>query len=181
MSTSLNQMQVDKFKALGKASRKLSEEYKNGEGPDPTSGSTFKGGVPQCTWGQLLYEAGFKPGSNYSTGDNSGAFADFIGYNRNLSQPKLTAHEEGLFEDKNTDVNLEKILAIGRNIMNNNDPQTTAEGRKKATWKLLEQLADEIDNTFGEVSDDFITFETAAEQYLDELVLGELKIEIGID
>lgn len=181
MTTSLNQMQVDKFKALGRASRNLSSQYKDGKGPDPTSGSTFKGGVPQCTWGQLLYEAGFKPGANYTTGDNSGAFADFIGYDKCQDLQKLVAKEDGLFEDKNTDVDLKKILAIGSKIMKSNDPQKTAESRKKATWKLLEQLADEIDNTFGEVADDFITFETAAEQYLDELVLGELKIDIGIE
>ena len=79
MSASLSEDQIGKFRAIGQAARTMSEQYKKGEGPNPGSGSTFKGGKPHCTWGQLLDQAGFKPGVGASTGDNFGSLDAFIG------------------------------------------------------------------------------------------------------
>jgi hypothetical protein len=173
MTVQLSEFQVDKFRGLGKAARTLAQDFKDGKGPDPTSGSTYKGGVPQCTWGQLLDKAGFKPAANLSSGDNLGVFAQYIGEPKVKSAQKVGSVQVGLMSDKVVEYDIKKIAEYGTKIMRANDPATSAAARKAATWKLLDELASEIESVFGEPSEtEFVTFETAAEQHLQNLIMG---------
>lgn len=173
MSTQLSEMQIDKFRGLGKAARTLSQEFKEGKGPDPTSGSTYRNGVPQCTWGQLLDKAGFKPTGNLTSGSNLGVFAQYIGESSVATAKKVGSVHSGLISDKTVEYDISKIADYGTKIMQANDPARTAAARKAGTWKYLEELADEIEKVFGESSPtEYVTFETAAEQHLQNIIMG---------
>lgn len=178
MSTVLTPTQIEKFRALGKASRDLAKLYSKGEGPDPVSGSTFKNGVPMCTWGQVLHKAGYQPiGTMANNSSNANAFADFIGELKlaTASSTKGVA-EEGIFEDTIKTYDLKKIHALGTKIMNANDPAPTAAERKARTHKMLDELADAIEEEFGQIDEyKIISFESAAEQHLQRLISGDFE------
>ncbi len=157
----LSNEQVKKFRALGSAARRMSKEYKKGDGPDPTSGQTYSGGAPQCTWGQLLDQAGFKPGNNYSTSNNTSALLQFVG----ISNTNINSYKIGEYDIK-------KLVTLGGQVMHANDPCVTAADRKAATWKLLDEIADEIERVFGKEDEEIFYYATAAEQTLQNLIMG---------
>lgn len=172
MSVNLNETQVEKFRALGRAARSLAAEYKVGAGPDPVSGHTFQNGQAACTWGQLLHRAGFQAGS-MSSGDNLGCFAGYIGESKVKNINLASSVKTGMFSDKVVEYDISKIKEFGTKIMQANDPAPTAAARKAATWKLLDQLADEVEKVFGEPeAEQTFSFESAAEQHLQNLLLG---------
>lgn len=177
MST-LTDEQIGKFRALGTASRELAAQYKAGEGPNPTSGKTFTGGTPQCTWGQLLHKAGFK--TTQSGGSNLGFLDAFIRGAQNdqnvtvLKGPAVEAVRDGMMVSTHKQYDVKKIKDIAGAVAGLNDPCHTAEARKQATWKKLEELADEIEKVFGEQPEEQSGFfATAAEQYLENLITGQ--------
>lgn len=171
----LTEDQIDRFRAIGKASRALGEEYAKGNGPDPVSGSTFQGGKPMCTWGQVLYKAGMKPLANYSTGSNLGALSQFITDTTQCNGlgNKVSTVVDGFMTSKEISYDLTKINKAAGDIQHANDPAPTAAARKANTHKLLIALADEIDTLFGErKAEQPLDFESAAEQYLQDLIMG---------
>lgn len=179
MSSNLTDDQVQKFRAIGNAAKTMSAQYKKGEGPDPFSGTTFKNGVPHCTWGQLLDQAGFKPQKGAHTGDNMGALDAFIrgasnfGGTTLLTGTKAVGEVDGLMTSKKVTYDISKIKTIASQVAGLNDPCTTPEARKAATWKKLDELANEIDRVFGEApEEEQMYFSTAAEQHLQNLIMG---------
>ena len=176
--TTLNEDQINKFRAIGSAAKRLGDQYSKGEGPNPASGSTYCNGVPMCTWGQLLHEAGLK--TTGGTSSNISALEGFIfgnGLHGNGKFVHANAVEEvkdGLFVDSKKTYNIEAIKKAANDIMNANDPAPTPEARKRATAPLLLKLADSIEKEFGEQSqEDSMYFATAAEQYLEQLIHSE--------
>lgn len=172
--TQLNEEQISKFRALGTAARNLGNQYKEGKGPDPQSGATFKNGQPWCTWGQLLDQAGFKTTS--STGDNLGSLNAFLTGSFShtvVSGPTVEAVKDGLIVSKTKKYDISKIKSAAQSIMGANDPCRTPEERKARTHKLLLNLADEIDAQFGQPEqEESMYYSTAAEQVLENLILG---------
>jgi len=172
--TTLNEDQINKFRAIGSAARRLGEQYAKGQGPNPQSGSTFSGGVPMCTWGQVLHEAGFK--TQASGGSNLGFLNSFIlGGTTDHSAKQLSRTVEevknGLFVDTKKTYDIEAIKKAAGDIMRANDPAPTVEARKAAVAPLLKKLADTIEKEFGEQKEeDSMYFATAAEQYLENLI-----------
>lgn len=178
MSNVLTATQIDKFRALGKASRELAKQYAKGEGPDPVSGSTFKNGAPMCTWGQVLHKAGYRPIGHLANNiSNPIAFADFIGELKLAHETNTKGiAEEGLYGDTVKTYDLKKIHELGSKIMQANDPAPTAAERKAKTHKMLDELADAIEKEFGETQEDkIVSFEVAAEQHLQNLIMGDYE------
>ena len=173
MSVELSQMQIDKFRGLGKAAKDLAADYKAGKGPDPQSGATYRNGVPHCTWGQLLDKAGFKATPGMNDTNNLGVFGKYIGEPKVANAKSVGGTISGLMADKHVEYDISKIAAYGTKIMQANDPATSAAARKAATWKLLEELSEEIEKTFGEPEqENLYSFEGAAQQHLENLIMG---------
>lgn len=168
----LTQTQIDKFKALGKAATSLSAKYKEGTGPDPSSGTTFSGGVPMCTWGQVLGEAGFKPPKNYYTSSNAQAFADFIGDITIATKKAVEVQDENPFSDVSSkQYDISKIHSLATKIMQANDPAPSASVRKEKTWQMLKELGELIEEEFGSINEqEESTWQTAAEQQIQNLI-----------